>query len=299
MKMTKIRGSRINTMISDQFEIWHVEDEVTNEKAIYHYHDYYEIHATLTGTAEFFIEGEIFTISPGTILLIHSNDLHRILKQNSDYFERVYIFVTPYFLEKHSTILSNLENAFKPSISNNHRSKVIKVSLEVLKEQLHFVTETSNNANKQEFGSEISLENRVVDYIVEINRWVNDQENVEEINGKRDSEMEGMINYVSENLISPSLTLEDMESHFFINKYHIIREFKKYTGLSFYQYVLKRRLLLSKQLLLKNPSAIEVFSECGFASYTNFLRAFKKEFSMTPKEFLKQSVNDMIRINHM
>lgn len=295
--MSKISGSRINTMVSDQFEIWHVEDQVTNEKAIYHYHDYYEIHATLSGEAEIFIEGEVFNLEPGTVLLIHSNDLHRILKQNSEYFERVYIFVTSSFLERHSTSVSNLENAFKSISSAVHRSKVIKLPLEVLKEQLSFVT-TNLNPSEDRFGADIELENNLVNYIVHINRWILDSELYEKVDRSVDPLMDEMIRFVSENL-THELTLEDMEKQFFLSKYHIIRAFKKRTGLSFYQYVLKKRLLLSKQLLLKNNNIINIYSECGFASYTNYLRAFKKEFDMTPKEFIKKSVFNQHKINRM
>ena len=93
----EIRKSQVNSMISDQYEIFHVKDMVSPEKTIYHYHDFYEVHCTLKGVATFFLDGHQFDVEAGTVLLIHYHDLHRIIKQSTDDFERMYIFLTPDF----------------------------------------------------------------------------------------------------------------------------------------------------------------------------------------------------------
>ncbi|WP_208789083.1 AraC family ligand binding domain-containing protein, partial [Enterococcus faecalis] len=90
-------------MISDQYEIFHVKDMVSPEKTIYHYHDFYEVHCTLKGVATFFLDGHQFDVEAGTVLLIHYHDLHRIIKQSTDDFERMYIFLTPDFLQQRSS----------------------------------------------------------------------------------------------------------------------------------------------------------------------------------------------------
>lgn len=53
MYQKKIRGQQVNTMVSDQYEIYHVKDVVSPNKTLYHHHDFYEVHATLKGTAFF------------------------------------------------------------------------------------------------------------------------------------------------------------------------------------------------------------------------------------------------------
>ncbi|WP_143344033.1 helix-turn-helix domain-containing protein, partial [Enterococcus faecalis] len=102
-----------------------------------------------------------------------------------------------------------------------------------------------------------------------------------------------MITYISQNLDQP-LTLEQMEKNFFVTKYYVTREFKKHTGFTFHQFVLKKKLLYAKQLLKEYRSASDVYLKCGFKSYPHFLKSFKKEFSMTPKEFLVQHKNNQI-----
>ena len=36
----------------------------------------------------------------------------------------------------------------------------------------------------------------------------------------------------------------------------------------------------------------EVLIKCGFQDYTSFLRAFKKEFNISPKAYQKQYMNE-------
>ena len=76
MEKKPINGKQVNTMISDQYEIYHVKDIVSQNKTVYHHHDFYEIHATLEGEAIFYLDGRQFTIQSGNVLLIHSRDLH-------------------------------------------------------------------------------------------------------------------------------------------------------------------------------------------------------------------------------
>ncbi|MGT2784255.1 AraC family transcriptional regulator [Streptococcus merionis] len=281
-------------MISDQYEIYHVKDDVNQTQTLYHYHDCYEIHATLEGEAVFYIDGEQFDINAGTILLIPANKMHRIMKQSSEYFERVYIFMTPVFLKRYSTRKTNLEACF-----GNYglgEAKILKSNPDELRQQLDFIT---FDTAKDEFGVDVTFEQALVRYIIFLNRLVlsNNSElhpKSNEINERIDE----MIKYISEHL-GDDLTLEEMESHFYVSKYYITREFKKHTGYTFHQFVLKKRLLYSKYLLRERKNASQIFSDCGFISYPHFLKAFKKEFKMTPKEFLNLlQDNEKIHLEH-
>lgn len=284
MPPTKKTPYYVNTMLSEHYEIYHVKDNVNNGKTVYHYHDFYEVHATLSGAATFYLDNRQLNLEPGTVLLIHYNDLHRILKQSTDYFERVYVFITPKFLQDRSTEWTNLEACFQPV--GEQRSKVIQMEPSHLHELLQFVDE---KPSQEVYGSDIIYEQKLVDYMMCLNQLI-----VEEVPENQvlpaiqNERIVDMIHFISQNLSHP-LTLEEMEQNFFVSKYYITREFKKYTGFTFHQFVLKKKLLYSKQLLKQYKSSSDVYSRCGFNSYSHFLKAFKKEFGITPKEFLKHA----------
>lgn len=72
------------------------------------------------------------------------------------------------------------------------------------------------------------------------------------------------------------------------------REFQKLYGLSPGKWLMKRRLNLSKQLLMTTENTVqEVCFDSGFENPSHFTRIFKENFGKTPVEFRKQSAPKM------
>jgi AraC family transcriptional regulator len=70
--------------------------------------------------------------------------------------------------------------------------------------------------------------------------------------------------------------------------HHFLRLFTKYVGLSPYQYILKRKIDISKALLIETDNQIiDIAFEIGFNSHTNFSTRFKKFTGITPEEYRK------------
>lgn len=93
--------------------------------------------------------------------------------------------------------------------------------------------------------------------------------------------------YIDENL-SSDLTLERLADLCFISKYHLAHQFKACTGMPVYRYIIKQRVTAARNLICSGLSATEACMQCGFNDYSNFLKAFKREFGCTPKAFQKQ-----------
>ena len=83
---------------------------------------------------------------------------------------------------------------------------------------------------------------------------------------------------------SEELSLESIAANFFVSKYHLSHEFSRAVGTSVYRYIMIKRLLMARQLLLGGMSPSEVYGRCGFKDYTNFYRAFKAEYGVSPRE---------------
>ena len=91
--------------------------------------------------------------------------------------------------------------------------------------------------------------------------------------------------YIAEHC-SEKLTLEGVAAHSGYSKYHFSRIFKEYTGMSFYDYYLRQRLLLCRQLLNEiNLPITEVASRSGFSSLATFNRVFKQYEGVTPSQY--------------
>lgn len=69
---------------------------------------------------------------------------------------------------------------------------------------------------------------------------------------------------------------------------HLIRLFKKYTGMTPYKYYQEIKVIKLKEALRdKNLSIAEAFSSCGFDYSGNYARFFKIKVGMTPSQYRK------------
>ncbi|MFI3225919.1 MAG: helix-turn-helix transcriptional regulator [Clostridia bacterium] len=72
-----------------------------------------------------------------------------------------------------------------------------------------------------------------------------------------------------------------------VSKSHLIREFSKQVGISPNKFLIKTKLESAKILLLNDDLHIEAVAEAvGFSCGNYFSKVFKKEYGITPKEFI-------------
>lgn len=97
-----------------------------------------------------------------------------------------------------------------------------------------------------------------------------------------------LLKYMEANYAS-ALTLDHLASFAGISKYHLSREFKKYTGYSPNDYLIELRLAHAK-LLLTNTTlpSYKIGVIVGIPNEANFLRLFKQRTGITPGAYRKR-----------
>ncbi|WP_261835972.1 helix-turn-helix transcriptional regulator [Vibrio ishigakensis] len=93
--------------------------------------------------------------------------------------------------------------------------------------------------------------------------------------------------YIEQN-IGNNISVDDLADLLRCSKFYFLREFKKLTGATPYQYLMGKRLEQAKALLSSENIAV-VAHELGFNDQSHFTRAFKNHFGLTPGQFLKQT----------
>jgi AraC-like DNA-binding protein len=82
---------------------------------------------------------------------------------------------------------------------------------------------------------------------------------------------------------SADLTLGALARHAGLSPYHFLRSFKAVLGVTPHQYLLRVRLrAAASQLVAGEGKVLDVALDSGFGDVSNFNRAFRAEFAMSP-----------------
>lgn len=93
------------------------------------------------------------------------------------------------------------------------------------------------------------------------------------------------ITYIEKNF-SNILSLNEIANSLRVSLSYLEANFKKSTGLSLMQYIIKSKINYAAKLLLDTKKSItEISIECGFNSSTHFSNTFKKHMGASPREY--------------
>lgn len=97
-------------------------------------------------------------------------------------------------------------------------------------------------------------------------------------------------NYVQHNLSKP-IDIESLAKSMFISRTHLASKFKKETGMTLTEFILKEKIEESKRLLRYSDKSLALIAEyLGFSSQSHFSKTFKKYVNTTPKEYRESHI---------
>ena len=273
-------NNELQLMSKKTFEVNHKKDK-DFKKVEMHSHDFYELYFFLHGKASYIVDERKYSLSAGDVLLISPSNLHQLnIKDTSESYERIVLWINPEYLNEISTESTDLSVCFK--IANDEAMHLIrnnKLSI-YLKDEFRSLI---NNDNKRVYGSDIESEIHLKNILIKISEYLlNIDESIDL--SKENKIVTSAIDYINSHLMD-DLSLDLLSKELFINKYYLSHLFKEHTNISPHKYILKRRLMQSKELIKKGNKINSVYKECGFKDYTHFFKAFKDEYKLTPKEY--------------
>ena len=270
------------TMHNNTFEIFRYKDAYLKEVALHH-HDFYEVYFFLSGNVQYNIESRSYLLTPGDVLLISPMELHQpMFGSEQREYERIVLWIDKQFLESIGLPGEQFTNCFDTAAPNH--SNLLRPE-GVQRQFLMFLLEQLiSESNSREPYREVSALSYLAQVLVLLNR-LSLQKRKEEPVSTQDSTVYDVLGYINEHY-SENLTLDDLANTFFISKYHLAREFQRLVGTSVHRYIVQKRLVMAKQMLSAGKPSSEVYQHCGFGDYSNFYRAFKAEYQLSPKEYV-------------
>lgn len=268
-------------MLSKDFEIYYYSDYYLS-KVESHTHNYYEFYFFLEGNVDMIIEGDVFSMHPGDLVLIPPKIRHHAEIRNQELPYRRFVFwisreyckrlleLSPdyVYLMQHVEVAGDYVFSNDSITFNTIQSKVFAL-----------IDEMRSNR----FGRDARITLCVNDLILHLNRIVHERNYPR--SEKEDKNLyQSLAEYIEKNL-EGNLSLEHLAEVFYVSKYHIAHTFKDHTGLSIHQYITKKRLTACREAILGGSEITQAYLMFGFGDYSSFYRAFKKEYGISPREF--------------
>ena len=270
------------TMEDGLFECHHYLDRVPPQVE-YHEHEFYEIFFFLSGDVSYIIEGSTYQLRPGTSSSPATRTSTSQRSGAGKPYERYVIWIHPDAIQAFHKLGDDLAACFLDA--SDRRYKLIRPDSGTVT-QLKSLCEKIIQARKDTgFAKETLAYLYLCEFLVYLNRayfslpdsiWedVSENENVNQV-----------VTYIHEHL-AEDLSLDKLASHFYVSKSYLSHKFKEYTGLTLYQFIIKKRLVVARNMLREGLPVTTVCLQCGFNDYSNFLKQFKREFGRSPKEFM-------------
>lgn len=116
-----------------------------------------------------------------------------------------------------------------------------------------------------------------------------------DIVSEKDKFLQQVLNYVSENMDNPQLSVKALSAHLFISRASLYNRLLEYTGMSPVDFIRSVKLERAASLLERSDKTIsEIAYETGFANPNYFTKVFKVKYQMTPSEYIQAMKKDKV-----
>ena len=242
--------------------------ELTKKSFPHHSHAACELLYFVEGDASYYIEGRIYKLSPGDMLLVRSAMHHGLLIDGDKKYERYDIMFDEALMP--SEIAERIPKG-REVISCANASEVKEIFLRMDGYAKRLDREIAVGAYNA------CLYELLCAFLVGTE---SESFSSREVNNPI---IAAALKYIEENLRQP-LSVADIASNLYITKSYLHQLFIDNLHTTPKKYITEKRLLLARREILcgKNPTGI--YLECGFFDYATFYRNYKAAFGVSPSD---------------
>jgi AraC-like DNA-binding protein len=223
---------------------------------------------TLSGKGYLKYKDKNYTILPGQVFLIDCMEYHYYESDPEDLWEILWIHFNG------ATSRGYYEQFAKggsPVAAANQDSSIPSIISSIID------TLRQKSIHAEQFSSKL-----IVDLLTEL-LFTNNNQDI--FNLFIPDYIQSVMSYMDKHF-NEKIRLDEMAKKFFVSKFLLAKEFKKYTGITPNEYLIGTRVNYAKELLqYSNYTVVQIAEMVGIDNVSHFINLFRNRVDMTPLDF--------------
>lgn len=261
-----------------------VNKQKMSRNSSYHSHDYAEITYILAGRGQYYIEGNLYDVTAGDLIMCNPGiKHHNIVTSQTEPTVECFIGFTDFaFLDmpKNSIILKN-------------NSPIMRTGSELKRQisRLCYAMLAENDTNQ--VGKYFMLKSHLIQLMLLLMRELVEPQPAQEgcnfESHYKNYAVNQIVNYLDEHC-NEKISLDRIAKNMYLSPVYISKIFKEETGESPINYLIKIRLEKAKSMLeADEPVSIKkIATSVGYDDAYHFSKLFKKYYGVSPLHYRKQ-----------
>lgn len=251
----------------------------------YHDHDFAEITYILSGKGKYYVEGTIYEVSAGDIIICNPGvKHHNIVINEKEPTVEVFIGFTNF----------QFKNMPPNSIILRENEYILHSPMELKQEMSKLCWEMVAEQEANQIGKYFMLKAQLMKMLLLILREVIGGEMEDKQKGcnfesyNKNYVVKKIVNYLNENY-SSKISLDKIARNMYLSPVYISKIFKEETGESPINYLIKIRLEKARDILISGDSGSikHIANSVGYDDVYHFSKLFKKYYGISPLYYKK------------
>ncbi len=264
-----------------------------------HFHFFYEIHILLSPNAIHFLEGVPYPIESHDFVLLPPSLLHKSCYPEKEPSKRLVISFLypdndPAFADSYKELLSPFHKEVPIYRFPEEKLSVLTGLINQIAD-IAFQDETERQSVTKELSGpkELVLHSLFTTFLYYLNEFQGS--NIYEktqITDKTTERIYSVSNYIHTHY-QEDLTLDELAKESYMSPYYLSHQFKRITGYTITHYIHLVRVRNCQFLLVNTKDKItDIALECGFVSFSQFNRVFRKFCEESPSEYRRNHAGE-------
>ena len=282
------------------FRLFHIDESKAIETP-WHYHDFDKIVFFLRGNVQYAVEGREYELRPYDIVIGPHHSIHKVTASDKEGYERYVLYVKPETLirlgkTQEVTVHEgkNLSGRSKDhdldlcfNMTSKTRTNLVHFDAGITSELMDkFRTlEEVLKSEEELYCAGLRIHVSLIQLLIGLNEACFKHPDAFMEKARYNRKVIDIIDYIMEHL-GDDLSIDNISDKFYISKYHMMRIFKAETGYSVHQYIMEKRILRARDLIIAGEPAMSASIESGFHDYSSFCKAFRKATGKLPSDYV-------------